>query len=120
MRLEEGWLPAAPARLGRVLAELSPLPPGNERSECRNNRLMLFAMEQIRDALERALQRFGRRRIGVVLGTSTSGIDEAEKAISEFVSLLDDYHRARGGRGLKLDGVVVHDGPKDGQMRRVA
>src|SRR5689334_2919241 len=74
MRLEDGWLPGRQARLGRVTAQLPPLPPGNERLECRNNRLLLLALGQIHETVERALARFGRERVGVVLGTSTSGI----------------------------------------------
>jgi len=82
MRLEDGWLPGRAARVGRVAAALPELPAGNERFDCRNNRLLLLAFEQIRDAFERALGRFGPRRIGVVLGTSTSGVAEAEDAIA--------------------------------------
>src|SRR3954464_1859462 len=85
MRLEQGWLPSGAARLGRVRAELPPLPAGNERFECRNNRLLLLAAAQMREVIERAIERFGRERIGVVLGTSTSGIAEAEVAISALV-----------------------------------
>jgi 3-oxoacyl-[acyl-carrier-protein] synthase-1 len=41
---------------------------------------MLAAVEQIRGAIETALGRHGPRRIGVVLGTSTSGMAEHERA----------------------------------------
>jgi len=85
MRLEEGWLPGRPARLGCVAAQLPPLPPGNERYDCRNNRLLLLAAAQIREEVERALARFGRARVGIVLGTSTSGIAEAETAIAALL-----------------------------------
>ena len=44
MVLEEGWAPDGPVRVGRVVAELPPMPPGNERYDCRNNRLMLLAL----------------------------------------------------------------------------
>src|SRR5258707_11098835 len=71
MVLEEGWLPQGPARVGRVAAELPALPPGNERFDCRNNRLMLLALAQIGDAVARTLERVGPQRLGIVLGTST-------------------------------------------------
>ncbi len=85
MVLEEGWVPGSAARVGRVAAELAPLPPGNERFECRNNRLLLLALDQIRAAVSHALDRFGPQRLGIVLGTSTSGIHEGEAAIAALV-----------------------------------
>lgn len=82
MVLEEGWAPDGPVRIGRVAAALPPLPPGNERYDCRNNRLMLLALAQIGEAVARTIDRVGPRRVGIVLGTSTSGIHEGEAAIA--------------------------------------
>jgi len=82
MVLEEGWVPGSAVRVGRVATGLPQLPPGNERFDCRNNRLMLLALEQIRDAVARTLERVGPQRVGIVLGTSTSGIYEGEAAIA--------------------------------------
>src|SRR5882724_9075277 len=82
MVLEEGWAPDGPVRVGRVAAELPPLPPGDEHFDCRNNRLMLLALGQIRDAVARTLERVGPQRLGIVLGTSTSGIYEGEAAVA--------------------------------------
>ena len=50
------------------------------RYDCRNNRLLLAALAQIAPAVEAARERYGAHRIGVVLGTSTSGIEAAEAA----------------------------------------
>jgi 3-oxoacyl-[acyl-carrier-protein] synthase-1 len=85
MVLEEGWAPEGPVRVGRVAAALPELPPGNERFDCRNNRLMLLALAQIRDAVGRALERVGPQRLGIVLGTSTSGIYEGEAAVAALL-----------------------------------
>ncbi|HEY3597780.1 MAG TPA: beta-ketoacyl synthase N-terminal-like domain-containing protein, partial [Paraburkholderia sp.] len=69
------------AFVGRVTAPLDIAPPAAlARYDCRNNRLLLAALEQIRPAIEAARERYGPHRIGVVLGTSTSGIDAAEAA----------------------------------------
>ena len=87
MVLEDGWLPEGAARVGRVAAELPPMPPGHEPYDCRNNRLLLLALEQIRDAVDRTLDRVGPQRLGIVLASSTSGIDEGEVAV---VGLLRD------------------------------
>ncbi len=50
--------------------------------DCRNNRLALLGLAQdgFMQAAQRALGRYGARRVGVFLGTSTSGILEAEIA----------------------------------------
>jgi 3-oxoacyl-[acyl-carrier-protein] synthase-1 len=50
---------------------------------CRNNRLMLAALDQIAPAIEETAERYGRHRVAVVLGTSTSGIAEGERALRE-------------------------------------
>lgn len=83
MALEEGWLPDRPARIGRVRADLPGIPAVLSDYACRNNRLLLAAFAQIQREVEGALARFGPDRIGVVLGTSTSGIAEGEAAIAE-------------------------------------
>ena len=72
------WLP-----LGQIDPGLS-LPPLDEyplRQRSRNNQLALAALEQIRPDIENAMERFGAERIGVVIGTSTSGIAEGEAAL---------------------------------------
>jgi 3-oxoacyl-[acyl-carrier-protein] synthase-1 len=72
------WLP-----LGRIDAGLS-LPLLDEyplRHRSRNNQLALTALQQIRWDIENALERFGAERVGVVIGTSTSGIAEGEAAL---------------------------------------
>jgi 3-oxoacyl-[acyl-carrier-protein] synthase-1 len=69
------------AFVGRVLTPLELAPPaGLSRYDCRNNRLLLAALAQIAPAIEAARERYGSHRIGVVLGTSTSGIEAAEEA----------------------------------------
>lgn len=82
MRVESGWLPNAPACVGRVTAELAPLPSPLEEHDCRNNRLLAAAAAQIRPAIDAALARHGAHRVAVVLGTSTSGIASGEDAMA--------------------------------------
>lgn len=52
--------------------------------DCRNNRLMLVALTEIAASVAIAAERYGRHRVAVVLGTSTSGIAEGEAALSQF------------------------------------
>jgi 3-oxoacyl-[acyl-carrier-protein] synthase I len=75
---------------GRVTAALDDIaPPASLAAyDCRNNRLLLAALAQIAPRIEAARERYGSDRIGVVLGTSTSGIGAAEAAFA---------HRAKAG-----------------------
>jgi 3-oxoacyl-[acyl-carrier-protein] synthase-1 len=58
------------------------MPAGLEDYDCRNNRLMRMALEQdgFAAAVETAAAKYGRHRVGVFIGTSTSGIYETELA----------------------------------------
>lgn len=58
------------------------LPAALARHDCRNNRLALMGLETdgFADAVRAAIGRYGRRRIAVILGTSTSGILQMELA----------------------------------------
>ena len=51
----------------------------------RNNAMALAALLQIEGPLQEAIARFGAERIGVVMGTSTSGVSDAEVAIRQHV-----------------------------------
>jgi 3-oxoacyl-[acyl-carrier-protein] synthase-1 len=82
MRVESGWLPNAPACVGRVMAELAPLPAPLAEWDCRNNRLLAAAAAQIRPAIDAALARHGAQRVALVVGTSTSGIAAGEDAMA--------------------------------------
>jgi 3-oxoacyl-[acyl-carrier-protein] synthase-1 len=100
------WSPGRELPLGSVQATLpsvAHLPP-HQRS--RNNALALAALAQIRPAVDAAIARFGADRVGLVLGTSTSGIGETEQAIgrhAEVGSLPADFHYAVQEMGSPAD-----------------
>lgn len=89
LRGESGVRPTEACSPGRLLplglasgAALPPvdhLPPA-QRS--RNNQFALAALAQIRPAVDAAIARHGAHRVGVVIGTSTSGVGEAEAALA--------------------------------------
>src|SRR4029077_3701192 len=63
------------------------LPPAEELplpQRSRNNQLALAALSEIKPAVEAAIERFGAERIGVVIGTSTSGIAEGQAALRQY------------------------------------
>lgn len=80
LTVTEAYTPGRTLPLGAVMAEL-PVQKGQHAN--RNNRLLLKAVEQIKPQLDRVLQTHAHHRIGVVLGTSTSGIGDAERAFAE-------------------------------------
>lgn len=61
------------------------LPQNLHKYECRNNRLAELALQQdgFFEAVEHAAEHWGRRRVGVFLGTSTAGILQTELAYRE-------------------------------------
>ncbi|MDB6090224.1 MAG: 3-oxoacyl-ACP synthase [Gammaproteobacteria bacterium] len=58
------------------------LPAGLQEFDCRNNRLAQLGLRQdgFTEAVRNSARRWGRQRVGVFLGTSTSGILETELA----------------------------------------
>jgi 3-oxoacyl-[acyl-carrier-protein] synthase-1 len=81
MRPEPGWAIDGIPRVGKARGPLPEVPSTLIKYDCRNNRLLLAALAQIRTDVDRAIEIFGRDRIGIVLGTSTSGITEGEVAV---------------------------------------
>lgn len=79
MRAREGWLQGRPdAVLGGVEGELPPIPEAFSAHRTRNNQLLLAALAQIQPQVDDAIARFGQDRVAVVMGTSTSGLDEGD------------------------------------------
>lgn len=89
-------------RVGLVRENLPALDGALSRFDCRNNRLAVAALEQIRPALDDALERYGEHRVAVVMGTSTSGIAASEGALKAVLETSDyppDYHAVQGVLG---------------------
>lgn len=85
MRAEEGWVSDRRLTVGAVRAPLPAMPAGFEAAHSRNNQLLLAAAQQIEPQLRAAIARHGAARVGLVLGTSTSGIREASDGIARFL-----------------------------------
>ena len=115
--LEDDLLINGQARVGRARGELSMLPDHLKHFNCRNNQLLLSAFEQVEPAFEAAVTRYGRSRIGVVLGSSTTGMAEGEAAFSALKhagSLPTSYHYTQqeiGAPALFLAKYLKLNGP---------
>ncbi len=68
--------------LGKIEANLPIIPEQYPQHNSRNNRLLLAALEQIRPQVDKCIVTYGKNRIAIIIGTSTSGIDEGEKALA--------------------------------------
>jgi 3-oxoacyl-[acyl-carrier-protein] synthase-1 len=82
LRPQSGWLPTGEVVVGAVELALPEWPAELACWDSRNNRLLLAALQQIEAEVAAAIARFGRERIAVVLGSSTSGIREGEAAVA--------------------------------------
>lgn len=95
-------IPDKSVYVGAVAGALPEAPPELSAFDCRNNRLMLAALMEVAGDVADAADRFGRDRIAVVVGTSTSGIAEAEAAFATCRSSGDwpvefDYRQLEAG-----------------------
>lgn len=80
--LVERDLGAGPRLFGVVSAPLPPIEAGLGELDCRNNRIALLVLRQIDEQIASARRRFGADRLAVVVGTSTSGLSDAEQAFA--------------------------------------
>lgn len=85
MLAQEGWVPERILPVGVVDCALPPVPPAVQSQASRNNQLLLAAALQIEGDIRQAIERYGPARVGVILGTSTSGIDEASASMATWV-----------------------------------
>jgi len=102
--MTDQYSPGRSLPLGMVSAQL--ILPSMEHKplqlHSRNNQLALCALEQIRPAVDAAIAQFGAHRIGVIIGTSTSGIADAETAMRTHRhtgAFPENYHYAQQEMG---------------------
>jgi len=103
--------------VGAVEPPLPAIPERLARFDCRNNAMALAALQQIEGPARSALARHGAARVGVVMGTSTSGVSDAEASIRHV--LLHGGHAGRfdyaqlefGGLAAFVAGFLGATGP---------
>jgi 3-oxoacyl-[acyl-carrier-protein] synthase-1 len=92
--------------VGQYQSELPAIDPAFLNYECRNNRLLLAALAQIQQSVDQLINKYGNDRIGVVLGTSTSGVRSTELALSykaQHGKLPDYFHYKQQQMGAGAD-----------------
>jgi 3-oxoacyl-[acyl-carrier-protein] synthase I len=95
-----------PAVVGQVKAELPEI--ASPFYACRNNQLLLAALSQIRATVDSMIDKFGCDRVGVVLGTSTSGVRNTELALAN--ALPEQFHYKQQQMGAGADFLAAHLG----------
>ena len=118
------FAPGPPLAVGRVVAPLPDASAWPLGLRSRNNRLLAKALEQLRAAIDGALSRVGPHRVGFVLGTSTSGIGEAEAAVGPLRrqgALSPGYHYTQQelGRPAAFLAATGHARPHLRHLHRV-
>ncbi|WP_199899555.1 beta-ketoacyl-[acyl-carrier-protein] synthase family protein [Sneathiella glossodoripedis] len=89
------WTPGVEEIVGQVTEPLPILKSKEPAFQSRNNQILMAALDQISDEVNEAISQFGEYRVGVVLGSSTSGVEESEKAIQfheKHGSFPQNYH----------------------------
>ncbi len=88
-----------PAFVGEIKQSLSDIRGQLAEYNCRNARVALTALNDteggVRTAVEAAKAKYGAHRIGVIIGTNTSGLYETESAygvLLETGDMPDDFH----------------------------
>ena len=112
IRESSSFIPGKTCFVAPVATPLPECPSGMERLWSRNAALSLVALEQIQGKVLAAIERYGAARVGVVLGSSTSGIEEGELAIRARVETGElpegyDYAQQRMGTVSEVVSLVV-------------
>ena len=79
-----GWVADTTLTCGVVTAALPSVPDTLKQHDTRNNRLLMAALESLQQPLQQLVEHYGAERIGVVVGTSTSGILESGEHIGHW------------------------------------
>lgn len=98
LRLSDRFIDDKDIYVGEVITDLPSIDPALSLHDSRNNRLALAALNEISADIDKAIADYGRERIAVVVGTSTSGIGDNEAGVAEKVktgSFPPEYHYQR-------------------------
>jgi 3-oxoacyl-[acyl-carrier-protein] synthase-1 len=99
--------------LGQITCQLPAIDPKYSVYRCRNNQLLLAALSQIGKTVDEMIAKFGGDRIGIVLGTSTSGVRNTELALAwqdKNGALPDGFHYKQQQMGAGADFIASYLG----------
>lgn len=101
---------------GQIKAKLPRLDDYPEHKS-RNSAVLAFLTDSIKDRINELKQKYSKDRIAIILGTSTSGLDETENELKKFmqtgVPSRDFYYKSQefGDPSMFLADYLEIDGP---------
>lgn len=101
---------------GQIKAKLPRLDEYHEHKS-RNSAVLAFLTDSIKDSINELKQKYSKDRIAIILGTSTSGLDETENELKKFmqtgVQSRDFYYKSQefGDPSMFLADYLEIDGP---------
>lgn len=101
---------------GQIKAKLPRLDDYPEHKS-RNSAVLAFLTDSIKDSINELKQKYSKDRIAIILGTSTSGLDETENELKKFmqtgVPSRDFYYKTQefGDPSMFLADYLEIDGP---------
>lgn len=101
---------------GQIKAKLPRLDEYHEHKS-RNSAVLAFLTDSIKDSINELKQKYSKDRIAIILGTSTSGLDETENELKKFmqtgVPSRDFYYKSQefGDPSMFLADYLEIDGP---------
>ena len=116
LTISDRFTPGRELALGMVHRALPETDRWQSRHRSRNNQLLAAALQQLQPEIDALLLRQPGARIGIVLGTSTSGIGETEQALARHDGERwpADFHYQRQEIGSPADflaSLLGTDGP---------
>lgn len=99
---QEYHLAGTPLPLALVKEALTPIPLDDKKWRSRNNQMAWTTAQSILPDIHTLISKFGKDRIGVIIGTSTSGIGDNEKDMQinvQLGTLPDSYHYGKQEMG---------------------
>jgi 3-oxoacyl-[acyl-carrier-protein] synthase-1 len=102
LSFSDEYSPERKLPIGRVRQDLPDLAAYPLRFRSRNNQMALAALQQIRAQVDAMMQKYGRDRVAIILGTSTSGMSNTEAALAYQLrhgDLPEDFHYAQQEMG---------------------
>ena len=76
-------VPSHEIKFGMVSADLPEIP--DPHFDFRTVRLLMFAADSLKDDIGKLVEKYGKDRIAIVLGSSNTGIDEALRLVSKWI-----------------------------------
>ena len=80
------YSPNKPVFIGAVCSDIPSVATFDKKLQSRNNQLLLSAFQEIEVCVAKALDGVDKSRVGIIIGTSTSGISDEEAAFPHLLS----------------------------------